>query len=94
MPTFSTASRADVVPKQQTKGPSQRTIIHEHYVSALRDALDAGQALVIELEPDDKEFTIKNRINRAVKTLGREDLTVRRRGDQLVAYSTPGESED
>jgi hypothetical protein len=92
MPTFAMTSRADVVPKQKIKGPSQRTIMQEQHASTLRDALDAGQALVIGLERDDKVLTVKNRINCAIKALGREDLTVRQRGNRVVVYAAASEA--
>jgi hypothetical protein len=87
MVKFTTAPISDVAPKRLQRQPSQRSIIHQQYTAALRDALAEGQALVIELEPNDKALTIRNRLNRAAAALGREDVTVRRRGNRVVAYA-------
>jgi hypothetical protein len=87
MAKFTTAPITDVAPKRLQRQPSQRSVIHEQYTSALRDALQNGEALVIELEPNDKALTIRNRLNRAATSLGREDVTVRRRGNRVVAYA-------
>jgi hypothetical protein len=87
MVKFTTASISEVAPKRLQRQPSQRAVVHDQYTAALRDALANGQALVIELEPNDKALTIRNRLNRAAAALGREDVTVRRRGNRVVAYS-------
>jgi hypothetical protein len=86
MPTFTTVPIQEVVPKSKHKGPSQRDQTREQYQSALQKALDYGQALVIELEPEDKQLTIRNRINRAAEALGQIDITIRRRKNRIVAY--------
>jgi hypothetical protein len=87
MAHFTTAPIADVVPKKKAaRGPSQRAQTQQRYRDALQDALGANKALVLELEPDDKALTIRNRIRRAVTTLGVDDVAVRRRGDRIVAY--------
>jgi hypothetical protein len=50
--------------------------------------MDHGEALVVELDDDDKPLTIRNRIKRAAQTLGIDDLFVRRRGNKVIAYRT------
>jgi len=86
MPRFSTAPVNEVAPQQKTKGPSPRSELQQEYREALQNALDAGEALVIELEPDDKPLTIRNRMSKAAAALGREDLTIRRKGNRVLAY--------
>ncbi len=86
MPHFSTAPVDEVVPQRQTKGPSPRSVLQQEYREALQSALDAGQALVIDLEPDDKPLTIRNRVSKAAAALGHEDLTIRRKGNRILAY--------
>jgi hypothetical protein len=78
---------AEIVPKRKTRQPSQRAQIAEQYTAALRDALEQGQALVVEFEPEDKVLTIRHRVGRAAKSLGREDVTIRRRGNTIAAYA-------
>ncbi len=86
MAHFSTAPVDEVAPQRKTKGPSPRSVLQQEYREALRSALDAGEALVIELEPDDKALTIRNRVKKASEALGREDLTIRRKGNRILAY--------
>jgi len=86
MPHFSTAPVDEVVPQRQTKGPSPRSVLQQEYREALQNALDAGEALVIELELDDKGLTIRNRVKKASEALGHGDLTIRRKGNRVLAY--------
>jgi len=87
MPRFSTAPVEEVVPKRRQRQPSQRAQTQRQYREALQNALnDRSQALVVELEPDDKPLTIRNRIKRAADSLGLESIAIRRRKDRIVAY--------
>lgn len=86
MARFSTAPLQEVVPPPITKGPSQRALLQEEYREALKNALDVGEALVLDLEPDDKPLTIRNRLTKAAHALGREDLTIRRKRNRILAY--------
>ncbi|GAC1323834.1 MAG: hypothetical protein NVS2B16_01800 [Chloroflexota bacterium] len=87
MVRFSTAPVEEVVPKSKQRQPSQRAQIQEQYQDALRDAvIEHHSALVVELEPDDKPLTIRNRIKRAADVLGYENIVIRRRGERMVAY--------
>jgi len=86
MPRFSTAPVHEVAPQRISTPPSQRSVLQQEYREALQSALDAGQALVIDLEPDDKPLTIRNRVSKAAAALGHEDLTIRRRGNRILAY--------
>jgi hypothetical protein len=86
MAHFSTAPVNEVAPQRKTKGPSPRSVLQQEYREALQNALDAGEALVIELESDDKPLTIRNRVSKAAAALGHEDLTIRRKGNRILAY--------
>ena len=92
MPRFTSAPVEEVVPQRKQRQPSQRAQTQQQYQDALRDALlDKHEALVVELEPDDKPLTIRNRIKRAAETLGLENVAIRRRRDRIVAYQAHGE---
>ena len=87
MPRFATAPVEQVAPKRTSRQPSQRAQVRKQYQDALRDALQyKHEALVVELDPDDKPLTIRNRIRRAADTLGLENVVIRRRKDKIVAY--------
>jgi hypothetical protein len=87
MARFGTAPVEEVVPKRTQRQPSQRSQIQQQYQQALKDAiLNQHRALVVELEPNDKPLTIRNRIRRAAEALGLEDVVIRRRRDRIVAY--------
>jgi hypothetical protein len=87
MPRFSTAPVEEVVPKRRQRQPSQRAQTQAQYREALQNALnDRSQALVVELEPEDKPLTIRNRIKRAAESLGLDSIAIRRRKDRIVAY--------
>jgi hypothetical protein len=87
MPRFTTAPVEEVVPKRRQRQPSQRAQTQREYREALESAVnDRNQALVVELDPDDKPLTIRNRIKRAADTLGLEDIAIRRRKDRIIAY--------
>lgn len=93
MATFTIAPIDEVAPRGRERKLSARALMQARYRDALLDALQApGSALVVQLEPDEKPLTIRNRIKRAAEQLGRDDLTIRRRGNRIVAYA-PTESE-
>lgn len=95
MPRFKTAPIEQVAPRRRQRQPSQRAQIRKQYEEALRDAmLSKREALVVELDADDKPLTIRNRIRRAADSLGLENVVIRRRRDRIVAYqSDDGQSE-
>jgi hypothetical protein len=94
MPRFSTAPVDEVAPKRKQRHTSKRAQIQKQYQDALREAIDnGGQALVIELEPEDKPLTVRNRIKRAADTIGIENITIRRRKDRILAYQSTSEEE-
>ena len=87
MPRFTTAPIEEVVPKRKLRQPSQRAQIQQQYREALQNAMSSQrQALVVELEPDDKPLTVRNRIKRAADSLGLEEVAIRRRRDRIIAY--------
>ena len=87
MARFSSAPLEEVVPKRKQRQPSQRAQIQRQYQDALRDTvISRGEALVVELEPDDKPLTIRNRVKRAAQALN-VDVTIRRRRNKIVAYA-------
>ncbi|MGI8827180.1 MAG: hypothetical protein ACR2JC_16370 [Chloroflexota bacterium] len=87
MVRFTTAPVEEVAPKSKQRQPSMRAQIQEQYQDALRNAVtERHEALVVELEPEDKPLTIRNRIKRASEMLGLEDIVIRRRGNRMVAY--------
>jgi hypothetical protein len=91
MPRFTSAPVEEVVPQRKQRQPSQRAQTQKQYQDALSDALlERHVALVVELEPDDKPLTIRNRIKRAADSLGLENVTIRRRRDRIVAYQGQG----
>ncbi|HZU14019.1 MAG TPA: hypothetical protein VFB58_14350 [Chloroflexota bacterium] len=87
MTRFKTAPITDVVPRRRGTEPSRRAQIRTQYQDALKNAvLDHHEALVVEMDANDKPLTIRNRIQRAAEALGVSDLRVRRRGNRIVAY--------
>lgn len=95
MPRFSTAPVEEVAPKRKQRYPSKRAQIQKQYQDALREVMDeGGRALVIELEPDDKPLTVRNRIKRAAEHLGIENITVRRRKGRILAYRSQTEGDE
>lgn len=87
MPQFSFARVEQVVPAKRQRQPSQRAQVQRQYQDALRKAFASeDSALVVELEPDDKPLTIRNRIKRAADVLGYKDVIIRRRRNRVVAY--------
>jgi len=86
MPRFMSVPVEEVTPKRRMKEPSARARTQQEYQEALQDALNGGQALVVELEEDEKPLTIRNRLKSAGDRLGIEHLVLRRRGDRIVAY--------
>lgn len=89
MPRFKTAPVEQVAPRRRQRQPSQRAQIRQQYEEALRDAmLYKHEALVVELDADDKPLTIRNRIRRAADSLGLDNVVIRRRRDRIVAYQS------
>src|SRR5438309_2347258 len=86
MVRFSVAPVAEVAPKPRRRGPSRRSLTREQYRQALEQALADGEALVVEMEPDEKPLTVRQRVVRAAKALGAEDVRIRRRGNRIIAY--------
>lgn len=87
MTRFMTAPITDVVPRRRGSEPSRRAQIRAQYQDALRNAvLDHHEALVVEMDANDKPLTIRNRIQRAAEAIGITDLRIRRRGNRVVAY--------
>jgi preprotein translocase subunit SecD len=87
MVRFTSAPVEEVLPRHSSRQPSKRAQIQKQYQEALRSAvLDNREALVVELEPDDKALTIRNRIKRAAELLGVEDIAIRRRRDRIIAF--------
>ena len=94
MPRFTTAPIEDVLPQRKQRQPSQRAETQQQYQQAVRDALiDRHEALVVELEPDDKVLTIRNRLKRAVESLGLDQVTIRRRRNRIIAYQAGSDEE-
>lgn len=94
MPRFTTAPIEEVAPKRKQRQSSQRAQIQRQYQDALRNAvIEKHEALVVELDPDDKPLTVRNRLKRAATTLGLDDIVIRRKKDRIAAY-TPGISEE
>lgn len=95
MARFTSAPVEEVAPRRKQRQPSQRAQTQKLYQDALRNALlEQHQALVVELEPEDKPLTIRNRIKRAAQTLGLENVTIRRRRDRIVAYQSESDREE
>jgi len=95
MVRFASAPVEEVVTKRKQHQPSQRAQIQRQYQDALRDAVfNRHEALVVELESDDKPLTIQNRIKRAASALGLDVVVVRRRRDRIVAEQDTGPDED
>jgi hypothetical protein len=95
MPRFTTAPVKDVAPQRRQRQPSQRAQTQQQYQEAVRSALiDRNEALIVEFDPEDKPLTIRNRVKRAIESLDLQDVTIRRRGNRIVAYRLePGEGE-
>jgi len=90
MPRFTTAPVEEVMPARRQRQPSQRAQIQKQYQNALKDAvLDQHEALVIELDPDDKPLTVRSRIKRAATALGLDNIVIRRRRNKIMAYIPP-----
>jgi hypothetical protein len=92
MAKFGTAPVQDVAPRRKQRQPSNRARIQAQYREALQGAIDNQQALVVEIEDDDKPLTIRNRLKRAADSLGLEHIVIRRRRGRIVAYQ-PEEEE-
>lgn len=87
MPRFTTAPVEEVAPQRKQRHPSQRAQTQKQYQEALQGALvERHQALVVELEPEDKALTIRNRLKRAADVLGLDNVTIRRKRDRIIAY--------
>ncbi len=91
MARFSSAPVEEVLPQRSARQPSKRAQIQTQYQEALREAvLEKREALVVQLEPEDKALTIRNRIKRAAELLGVEDIVIRLRRDRVIAFSPSG----
>lgn len=89
MVRFTSAPVEEVMPARKQRQPSQRSQIQRQYQDAVRDAIIIRhKALVVELDPNDKPLTIRNRIKRAADSLGLEDLSIRRRRNKIIAYES------
>lgn len=89
MVRFTSAPVEEVIPARKQRQPSQRSQIQEQYQDAVRDAIiNEHRALVVELDPNDKPLTIRNRIKRAADTLGLENVSIRRRKNRIIAYES------
>lgn len=86
MVKFTTAPVDQVAPRRTAQRPSARAQVRQQYQEALQQALQSGEALVVELEAEDKPLTIRNRIQRAAQQLEILNLVIRRRGQRIVAY--------
>lgn len=96
MARFTTAPLQDVLPKRKLRQSSLRSQTQQQYRDLLQTAVvDRHQALVVELDPEDKPLTIRNRLLRAADTLGITNLVIRRRGQRVIAYQgTPEEARE
>lgn len=87
MPRFTTAPVEQVAPLRKQRQSSQRAQIQRQYQEALRDAvLNKHEALVVELDTDDKPLTVRNRLKRAATALGLDNIVIRRRKGRIAAY--------
>ncbi len=87
MVRFTSAAVEEVMPARKQRQPSQRSQIQRQYQDAVRDAIVIRhKALVVELDPNDKPLTIRNRIKRAADSLGLKDISIRRRKNRIIAY--------
>jgi hypothetical protein len=93
MVKFETVPVEQVLPKRRGQGTSQRAQVRQEYQEALKEAIQSCQALVVDLEPEDKPLTIRNRLKRAGQQLGADDLVIRRRGQRIVAYQAGRDDE-
>lgn len=92
MVRFTSAPLHNALPKPRQRQASLRKQTQDHYRQLLQSAVvDHHQALVVELDPDDKPLTIRNRIVRAADTLGITNLVIRRRGQRVIAYQGTAE---
>jgi hypothetical protein len=96
MPRFTNTSHDDVLPQNKRDQPSLRQQTQQQYQDRLRSAVvERHQALVVELEPEDKPLTIRNRLKRAGERLGIANLVICQRGRQVIAYQgTAAEARD
>lgn len=89
MVRFTSAPVEEVIPARKQRQPSQRSQIQQQYQDAVRDSImNEHRALVVELDPNDKPLTIRNRIKRAADTLGIENISIRRRKNRIIAYES------
>lgn len=87
MVRFTSAPVEEVMPARKQRQPSQRSQIQRQYQDAVRDAIVLRhKALVVELDPNDKPLTIRNRIKRAADSLELKDISIRRRKNRIIAY--------
>ncbi len=95
MVRFTSAPVEEVIPARKQRQPSQRSQIQRQYQDAVRDAvMIRHKALVVELDPNDKPLTIRNRIKRAADSLGLENISIRRRKNRIIAYEVENDGDD
>lgn len=95
MVRFTSAPVEEVIPARKQRQPSQRSQIQRQYQDAVRDAvMIRHKALVVELDPNDKPLTIRNRIKRAADSLGLENISIRRRKNRIIAYEVGNDGDD
>lgn len=95
MVRFTSAPVEEVIPARKQRQPSQRSQIQRQYQDAVRDAvMIRHKALVVELDPNDKPLTIRNRIKRAADSLGLENISIRRRKNRIIAYEMGNDGDD
>jgi hypothetical protein len=95
MARFTSAPVGEVIPRRRQRQTSQRVQIQREYEQAVRDAIvDRHEALVVELEPDDKALTVRNRIKRAADALGITGIIIRRRKERIIAYDAHSDTEE
>lgn len=90
MPRFTTASLHEVLPQSKLRQQTQQ------YQDLLRSAvIDRHQALVVELDPDDKPLAIRKSLQQAGERLAIPNLVICQRGRQVIAYQgTAAEARD
>jgi hypothetical protein len=76
----------EVAPKRKTSGPTNRAVVQTRHRQALKEAMEAGKALLIDLDDGDKSLTILSRIFKAAESFGVDQVKVRRRGNRMAVY--------
>jgi hypothetical protein len=90
MTKFSTAPVAVIIPKRRERAPSQRAELQKQYRDAIENAIiNEGEALIVELDPDEKPLTVRSRLQKAAQALGLDSVVIKRRGRRIVVYQPP-----